>query len=341
MKISQKIRCCASALLVIVALNSHANSTNQEAISHYLQQNQLTPIQKGGLLYKAIKGDKSLYIFGANALAPVNKDEIPFTEKVLNAIGSSDYYASENGDYFTKGLNALDMIRLQKIFENKKDNDYLINFDEITQIQLISFSVFIKKELLPLLKDIYNSENEEKLKKNVLQHNAIYWLVLDLNAKCIVKYPPKIAKSTDSSLLEIGKYTNKKTTAILHPVDEIQKINSSLDEKNTIAALTEKLHMDLDKNYKIQVDCNEWIDGDEASIDVHSKSLTNHSNESLKKYYQLSIHNRNKTFFEKIQTISNSNDGTGFFSIPSIHLFGDLGILQLLKDNQYSIEKIQ
>jgi len=305
-------------VFVLIACFLICNIFNKKKI----QEKSITPI-----LYEVTKEGSAnkMYLFGSIHLG--NKDEMKFPNYVLNAYNNSHYIACE---YNMVMANA-DFENAQKLVMKMMYSDGTTIKDHINEVNYNKIVNFLKeKNSYNQMYDYYKPVFFYSLMSNVLGNDA------------------KIDSQGGVDEYFINKAIEDKKT--------ILEVESMDYQMNLLFEFSDNLYetaiIEMIDNYDDEVKgifelYNNWKQGNEdkilelndSDIDVKDNYSIELKNE-INSFNQKLINDRNKTMTDKAIEYFNNNQDV-FFMVGTLHIIGDDGIANNLKEQGYVVKRIQ
>ena len=277
------------------------------------------------LLWK-VTGEKgnTVYLFGTIHAGGIQSDQV--MNKLKEKVDSCDALAVE-----------ADILTYQMDFERQQKNLLSMMLTDGTTI-----------------KDHLSSDNYDKCVKYLTdagQYNAAFdsykpsfWSQL-ITQNEINKSDINTSKAMDTLLLS---YASEKSKEVI----EVESVEFQIDMTNNFSDTWYNLQFEaffkepnatkegLDKLYKA------WLSGDEAQLKELAldeteldDGMTNEQQKAVKEYKKAMYTDRNLGMAEKAERFIKGGKSV-FFAVGTAHFMGDDGIVKLLSDKGYTVEKI-
>ena len=297
---------------VIFAYKHFTNKSNSK----------ITPI-----LYEVTKdgSNNKMYLFGSIHMA--NKEDLVFPNYVLDAYNNSNYLACEyntveaNADFATAQEMAMKM--LYQDGTTVKDH---ISGDVYTK--LVEF--LTKKQSYSGLYDYYKPVFFYSLMSTILAKDANL-----MSEAGIDEYFLNKAINDKKTILEVESMQEQ--------MDLLLGFSDSLYELAIVEIIDE-----YDTAVKELIDLyNNWKSGNEKEMlelndeDIEIKdTYTEKQKEEINEFNKKLVNDRNEAMTNKAIEYFNNNQDI-FFMVGTLHIIGDDGIANKLKDMGYNVKKVQ
>lgn len=246
--------------------------------------------------------EKPSYVFGT--IHMICEDDYIMTPVIEKTIQSVDAYYAEL-DF----SNMVEMTRLQKEMVAEKPLSQRIDADTYKHLQELL------KEVVNL--DITHFEN--------LSDAAITSVVT------MKSYPCETQKSYEVELLQKALKENKKMGGLESVEFQINVMKKTMDVKTLITMLEELKDKGFETTQKmVSLYTNQQIDDL-----IRFMNETSYMNEDV---YEIMLVERNKNWSKIIPELM--KEESAFFAVGAGHLGGEIGILQLLRDQGYEVSPI-
>ncbi len=254
--------------------------------------------------------EKTSYLFGVINFLPKKDFSIP--KKVKNVMDDCEVFVTKT---LVNRRNQKEFNQAARIPNDGWINDYLTD-DELNQLRLL------------MLRDLEVSENDYHFNYSRLQPIILVTAttILSLGNKNLVFVEQELAQIAQKSHLDlVGLGTMEEEIAAFDnfPIpDQVEALNYTIDNFDQHIAD----YNNLVKNYV--------EDQDLAKIREEILKATNRSEVFQKVYYD----ERQKAWMKTIDTLVHENPT--FIAVGAAHLPGDQGLLQLLRQEGYTLNPI-
>ena len=265
--------------------------------------------------------DATLYLMGTIHVAKA--DTFPLREKITEAFNSSDYLAVEaNINEFEKDVSAqIELAEKCMYTDGSKIYDH-ISQETYDKAKALLEEQNIYNELFDLyVPYMWSSliDNALIMETNFSPENGIDHTLIEL------------ADEYDKEVLEVESM-DFQTDMLLGFSDELYDImlRQSLDNADTYSD-------DIDELYET------WHNGDTKKLlemsNDETKDLTDEEKQLYDDYNKIILTDRNIGMADKAEQYL-SEDKNVFFAVGFMHMVGDDGIVQLLKDRGYTVTRV-
>lgn len=268
-------------------------------------------------MWKVTKGDKEMYLFGSIHATQDGAENLP--DYVQNAFNECDALAVEIDS--TNIINDLD----QSI--------------QLMQKMLYTDGTTIKDHIS---EETYNDAVKYLTDKNMYisyydSFKPIMWISL-LESAVYQDSGIDINSSMESIMIEKANSANKEVLEVesmdiqLAVFDELSDQLVDVMIKSYVNADPAEQSAANDELYE------QWKHG-EPITDIEDEDVPAEYKEDYERYYQAMLTDRNKGMADKAEEYMNDGKKV-FFMVGAAHMYGDDGIVQLLTDRGYKVEKM-
>lgn len=268
-------------------------------------------------MWKVTKGDKEMYLFGSIHATQDGAENLP--DYVQKAFDECDYLAME-----------LDTDNIMNDFQQSL---------QLMQKLMYTDGTSIKDHIS---EETYNAAVKYLTEKGLYvsyydSFKPMMWISLLENAM-YNDAGIDITKSMESIMTEKANNTNKEILEV-ESIDIQLGVFDNISDKLADIIILSYTQSDSSEKAKSNNELYEkWKHG-EVIVDTDDEEIPDEYKEDYEKYYKAMLTDRNKGMADKAEEYMNDGKKV-FFMVGAAHMYGDDGIVQLLKDRGYTAERV-
>lgn len=291
---------------------TEAQSSKEEASKSTEPDADYTPA-----MWKVTKGDKEMYLFGSIHATQDGAENLP--------------------DYVQKAFDECDYLAMEL------DTDSMMNdlgqALQLTQKLMYTDGTTIKDHIS---KETYDAAVKYLTEKGLYisyydNFKPMMWISLLENAM-YNDAGIDITKSMESIMTSKAKKANKKILEVENIDIQLGVFDNISDELADVMILS---YTQADPSEQAKANnklYEQWKHG-EAIKDTDEDEIPDEYKEDYEKFSKAMLTDRNKGMADKAEEYMN-NGKKVFFMVGAAHMYGDDGIVQLLKDRGYTVERV-
>lgn len=268
-------------------------------------------------MWKVTKGDKEMYLFGSIHATQDGAENLP--------------------DYVQKAFDECDYLAMEL------DTDSMMNdlgqALQLTQKLMYTDGTTIKDHIS---EETYNAAVKYLTEKGLYMSyydnfKPMMWISLLENAM-YNDAGIDITKSMESIMTSKAKKANKKILEVENIDIQLGVFDNISDELADVMILS---YTQADPSEQAKANnklYEQWKHG-EAIEDTDDEEIPDEYKEDYEKYSKAMLTDRNKGMADKAEEYMNDGKKV-FFMVGAAHMYGDDGIIQLLKDRGYTVERL-
>ena len=277
-----------------------------------------TPPVSRGILYEVEGGNTGVYLFGSVHIG--HEDMYPLHDSVKEALERSDVIGLEiDFSPMTEEQIALEMLEYGLLTDGRQMTDIISQelFDEIVEI---TSPLGVPGPVLNHFRPWYAG----LILNEVLINNTRYSTEYGVENYLLTEYGDKETISLETFAHQFAPYQ------LLSNESQAIYLKDMLDEM-------EEAEEDLDEMIA------HWREGDvEAFAELREKILEEAETESLKRFHEASLDERDRQMAEVIAGILESDDErTYFITVGTLHLVGENSIVERLSQMGFEVRLVQ